>query len=492
MTQKSAPEEQWLGEVNTSIAGNQYCDADAEPGETLTTEREPGNPHDPNAIRLENETFEKIGYLPRRVASWLAPLVDEGLVVADAVAGQSKIDDDLPTVILKLFISHNGAGILEIQENPPTESRAIHRIVTETYLSAGNWTRPTVIRATGHRLDSLHKKELLPETRMLLSLFPYQADNVRRRQTDAALATARDFVRHLEVGDVVSYDNLALFPVYGPPGDAFACDPVKAGLESGHVLITEVSDTGVVSELRVQNNSTRPILIPEGEILTGAKQDRVVNVTVLVAASSVFTLPVTCVEQGRWDLEAEGFQATHYAPHGLRASKNEGVSADRAAGGIGHSDQSQVWGDIAETMREMNLSSDTDSLPESYQQAEKFLVGYRENISLPPDCNGVILIVNNEIAGMDYFDDAHAFARMWPALSQAYYFEAARLKRSGATTNALEQAQSYLSELTEILSVSERPLGDGVELYLSGGSMTGSGILIEDRIAHLTASTSSR
>ena len=62
------------------------------------------------------------------------------------------------------------------------------------------------------------------------------------------------------------------------------------------------SDTedGEVPNLSVTNSSDRPILIPEGEILVGAKQNRVVNVTVLVAARSTFKVPVSCVEQGRW------------------------------------------------------------------------------------------------------------------------------------------------------------------------------------------------
>ncbi len=57
----------------TVVTGGQYCDADGEPGEDFTLEREPGLTHEPHAVRLENERFEKIGYLPRRIVSWLAP-----------------------------------------------------------------------------------------------------------------------------------------------------------------------------------------------------------------------------------------------------------------------------------------------------------------------------------------------------------------------------------------------------------------------------------
>ena len=42
-----------------------------------------------------------------------------------------------------------------------------------------------------------------------------------------------------------------------------------------------------------------PLLLPDGEQLVGAKQNRILNMTVLVAAQSEVTIPVSCVEQVR-------------------------------------------------------------------------------------------------------------------------------------------------------------------------------------------------
>jgi hypothetical protein len=38
----------------------------------------------------------------------------------------------------------------------------------------------------------------------------------------------------------------------------------------------------------------------DGEQLVGAKQNRILNMTVLVAAETEVTIPVSCVERGRW------------------------------------------------------------------------------------------------------------------------------------------------------------------------------------------------
>ena len=74
MNNSSTREEKMLGYVATVVAGGQYCELDAKPGEKLKLEGEPRNTHDANAIRFENERFEKIGCLPQRRVSSLTLL----------------------------------------------------------------------------------------------------------------------------------------------------------------------------------------------------------------------------------------------------------------------------------------------------------------------------------------------------------------------------------------------------------------------------------
>jgi len=80
---QNTSEEQLLGEIETHIVGLQYHDAAFEPGEAIHLEREPDNVHDGQATRVENQAFEQIGYLPKKLASWLAPLI---------VAGKLRVD----------------------------------------------------------------------------------------------------------------------------------------------------------------------------------------------------------------------------------------------------------------------------------------------------------------------------------------------------------------------------------------------------------------
>ena len=51
------------------------------------------------------------------------------------------------------------------------------------------------------------------------------------------------------------------------------------------------------------------VLLYDGEELLGAKQNRILNVTVLAAARSETRIPVSCVEQGRWHARSASFAA---------------------------------------------------------------------------------------------------------------------------------------------------------------------------------------
>ena len=65
----------WLcvGAIDGKIVGIRYYDGYATLGEQVMVKREPGNPYDSNAIRINNVHGTQIGHLPRNLAAKLAP-----------------------------------------------------------------------------------------------------------------------------------------------------------------------------------------------------------------------------------------------------------------------------------------------------------------------------------------------------------------------------------------------------------------------------------
>mgnify|MGYP001485673302 CR=1 FL=1 len=104
--------------------------------------------------------------------------------------------------------------------------------------------------------------------------------------------------RQLIFGDVQSHGALAVLPIMAelPTGPDYLT--LSEALAAGTLVITEINEGGSVPELAVMNEGDLPVLLLDGEELAGAKQNRVVNTTILLKEHSKTVIPVSCVEQG--------------------------------------------------------------------------------------------------------------------------------------------------------------------------------------------------
>ena len=106
----------------------------------------------------------------------------------------------------------------------------------------------------------------------------------------------------VRVGNPIRHEALTAFPLYAEGEGAVDYLLSDEAIAAGSVVVEVVSESGSVPNLRVDNRGDSRVLFLEGEELRGAKQNRVLNTSVLVAAHSQVMIPVSCVEQGRCSL----------------------------------------------------------------------------------------------------------------------------------------------------------------------------------------------
>jgi len=82
---------------------------------------------------------------------------------------------------------------------------------------------------------------------------------------------------------------------------------LKETLIQNLLKITELNDSGAVPQLKVMKNAELPVLILDVEELMGAKQNRIVNTSILLKEKFKTIIPVCCVEQGRWSYTSKKF-----------------------------------------------------------------------------------------------------------------------------------------------------------------------------------------
>lgn len=288
------------------------------------------------------------------------------------------------------------------------------------------------------------------------------------------------------IGQPLHHHNLTVFPLsWTHPQEAFYI-LLGTAIEAGQAVVEEVNDAGSVPNLAVTNKADRPLLIPEGEILIGAKQNRVVNVTVLVAAGVKFVMPVSCVEAGRWRYQSRHFESKFCAPPSLRNKKMKAVQRNRAEGGPAASDQDEVWDEVQACLARVDARSETASLTDGFLASKERLDEYRHEFTLPLDAAGVLVAKGAHVIGMDLFDSPSTLQAMWDRLRDAYFFDALGDNHKRRPTTR-KSAQAFLDHVAASVRPRHSALGLGEELDIAGDDLVGGALTYSGQLCHVAA-----
>ena len=286
----STKRDSFLGDIDTEIVGIQYHEAEARSGEKAFFNREPDNQYDINAINVKNEDFEDIGHLPRKLVSWLAPLIDSGAIRIEgeisSFESQTNHHSKQYSYPLKLgiYLCPKGKKILKKNTSPVDHLQALHETIRKTYEDIRHYRNADITQSLGQKLLPILKKDVLPETHLLLSLFPSIASIQRKDQKKKDLKAIKDHLSAIEIGEPSHYQNLTFFPLKGSNGRKSDFILLDSAIKKGVAEVREISESGSVPNVNLINKGAKPILLPEGEIIIGAKQNRVINITILIAA----------------------------------------------------------------------------------------------------------------------------------------------------------------------------------------------------------------
>jgi HIRAN domain len=77
----------------------------AAPGRPLALRRDPGNPHDPNAIAVDVPGGAQLGWVPREVAADIAPELDRGAAWSAVVLRERRRSPRLPRTGLTMLLA---------------------------------------------------------------------------------------------------------------------------------------------------------------------------------------------------------------------------------------------------------------------------------------------------------------------------------------------------------------------------------------------------
>ena len=241
-------------------------------------------------------------------------------------------------------------------------------------------------------------------------------------------------------------------------------------------------------QLVVENHSESLLLLVEGQELIGAKQNRVINTTVLIKPKSKVTIPVSCVEAGRWHFHSrEMKEAKHFVPNKLRYELKRGVYQS-LRNKLGHrSDQGGVWGVVAFLHQSLGVSSPTSDLEAAYEAYERELEEFRKDIDYVEGATGLAIATDGRVRSLDLFGTAQICSRVWPRLVAGLAIEALRTAPSQAKATS-EDVLKYWASITQWPWEAVTTVGEGQEYRAeSQRGDQGSALFYDGKLVYLSA-----
>ena len=286
-----------------------------------------------------------------------------------------------------------------------------------------------------------------------------------------------------EVGDLQQHKNMAVFPLSISVNGGPDYWTLKEALEKTVFVVTEVSEGGSVPNLKVTNKAEIPVLLLDGEELSGAKQNRVLNTTILVGKHSSLVVPVSCTEHGRWRYDMPAFEVAEFvADRDVRRAMRGSVSASVASGYGYRSDQGEVWDHVAELQAKHGVHSRTGAQRDAFQAKKPDLDKLLAAFPLVEGQQGMLVLHGDEVVGLDLVSIPEKYTRLHEKLLRSYAFEALVSDRTAVDDPALGRA--FLERIAGLHAQSFKSPGLGWDLRFEGNGVLGSVLTYRGRAIH--------
>jgi hypothetical protein len=291
-----------------------------------------------------------------------------------------------------------------------------------------------------------------------------------------------------KLGEPLQFKNMAVFPLFATRPAAPDYVLLGDALRRKLAHVSEVSESGAVPELLFINNSDSKILLVDGEELVGARQNRILNVSILIGRKQKVVVPVSCVEQGRWHYKSRRFESAEHALFAkARAKKMRHVSSSLRRTGTHYANQAEIWSDISAKAAFLGVRSETDAMSDIFEQRATQIEDYVRTLPAQPGQTGALFAVNGKIAGIDLFDSVMAFGSFMQKLVRSYALDAIEELKPDSQVPDTGAVSSFIAAIKGAALERFKAVGEGEDLRFEGDAISGGALCDGDHVVHLCA-----
>lgn len=284
--------------------------------------------------------------------------------------------------------------------------------------------------------------------------------------------------------------NVSLVQFGTDYADTFTYVTFREALEKDQISITEVDSSGSVNSLMIDNRSEEFVFLSDGDLLQGAKQNRVLNSSVLIKPHSKVIVPVSCVEAGRWRYTKSDFSYAEYcAPLDLRLAKQVGVVTHLREGRGHRTDQSKVWDEVSKYEILHNQSSPTSDMLNTFEKKKHIFDKDINDIFPEANANAVAIFIGRKLVSVESFNSREVYRQYFEKLIRTAMMDSAvrHDDRSINKKDAFLKLERFVSKLTEIEFEKHKAVAAGEESRFASDEMTCYELSYEGKTIHFAA-----
>ena len=301
----------------------------------------------------------------------------------------------------------------------------------------------------------------------------------------------------LELLESQRYRNMEVIPVRLNNNGNKDYLTLRRGMSAGFVEVTEC-EMSTVGAVLARNNSDIPLVLIDGDEIVGAKQNRIMNRSLIIPPKTTMSVSVSCTEQGRWhygrsrrdiyDGEqinpngreySENFEASDFAADfSTRKAKSENLFQNIDC-------QSSVWNSISELENKTAFKSRTGALNDNYAYHRAIHNDHLRHFKLEYGQSGAIFVINGQIKGLELFYDPVVYQEYHEKIYRSYIMEAISNKSLFRSDISYIQLKSFLKEISNAEFRYSENKGIGRHMNFSNRYGTGSVLLDGRHLVHL-------
>jgi hypothetical protein len=295
-----------------------------------------------------------------------------------------------------------------------------------------------------------------------------------------------DTLRRVRISGHQQSGSLEMFHLHWPVGDGPPYATLDNALQAHWIEIAESTESGQVSRIKIINRSEHMIFLMAGEQLVGAKQNRVLNSSIMVPPKAEMPLPVTCVERGRWGYSSRSFSSPGTSSHyRLREMMSGHAYKSYRFTGVPISDQKEVWGEVSRKLGAMKSPSRSDALQDVYSNYEAKLKELEEKFLPPTDSNAAVFVVAGAVVGSDFFDKEETLRKLWPKLIRSCSLDALERSSQDARSTSPDNISTWLEKSATATQEPFPSPGIGLDVRIEGEDVIGASLVVDDHPIHM-------